>query len=151
MMRGYDSWKSTNPYDAEPHWLERCPWCEAAHYEHEQCEEPEMDEEDDDAIGPRQSNMPGDGDGGGTLGRALRPDSARGDAGGLSVQGKSPPEENHRMTPLERFVRAVLLFHRGGQWTGTDRNEWVMLTNEEEATTRVLCDLARRLLQEGHA
>ena len=52
------------------------------------------------------------------------------------------------MTPLERLARAVLLFHRGGRWTGTDRNEWVMLTNEEDATTVVLCGLARRLLAE---
>jgi hypothetical protein len=40
----------------------------------------------------------------------------------------------------------VLLFHRGGRWTGQDRNEWVMLTGEEEATTKVLCDLARRVM-----
>jgi hypothetical protein len=53
------------------------------------------------------------------------------------------------MTPLERLARAVLAFHRGGQWTGTDRNEWVMLTGEEDATTKTLCDLARRLLVPG--
>ena len=52
------------------------------------------------------------------------------------------------MTPLERLARAVLLFHRGGRWTGTDRNEWAMLTNDEDATKVVLCDLARRLLAE---
>jgi len=52
------------------------------------------------------------------------------------------------MTPLERLARAVLLFYRGGRWTGTDRNAWAMLTDEEEATTVVLCDLARRLLAE---
>ena len=52
------------------------------------------------------------------------------------------------MTPLERLGRAVLLFHRGGPWTGTERNEWVMLTDTEDATTKALCDLARRLLAE---
>ena len=52
------------------------------------------------------------------------------------------------MSPLERLARAVLLFHRGGRWTGTDRNEWAMLTDEEEPTGVVLCDLARRLLAE---
>ena len=52
------------------------------------------------------------------------------------------------MSLLERLARAVLLFHRGGRWTGTDRNEWAMLTNEEDATTVALCDLARRLLAE---
>lgn len=50
MFRSYDVWKSTNPYDAEPHWMKRCPWCQAAHYEHERCEEPEMDDEDDDLL-----------------------------------------------------------------------------------------------------
>jgi hypothetical protein len=54
------------------------------------------------------------------------------------------------VTPIERLSRAVLLFHRGGSWTGTDRLEWVMLTGEEDATTKVLCDLARRLLIETH-
>jgi hypothetical protein len=54
------------------------------------------------------------------------------------------------MTPLERLARAVLLWHRGGRWTGTERNEWVMLTGEEEAasTGQTLCELASRLLAE---
>lgn len=65
-----------------------------------------------------------------------------------------PPEPEtsgywHDVTPTERLARAVLLFHRGGMWTGQDRNEWVMLTGEEEATTKVLCDLARRAMQEA--
>jgi hypothetical protein len=51
------------------------------------------------------------------------------------------------MTDVERLARAVLLFHRGGQWTGEMRNEWVMLTDSEDATTKALCDLARRLLR----
>ena len=51
------------------------------------------------------------------------------------------------MSDLDRLGRAVLLFHRGGQWTGQDRNEWEILTGEEDATTKVLCDLARKLLQ----
>jgi hypothetical protein len=54
------------------------------------------------------------------------------------------------MSDLDRLGRAVLLFHRGGQWTGQDRNEWVMLTGEEDATTKVLCDLARKLLAAAH-
>lgn len=55
------------------------------------------------------------------------------------------------MTGLERLARAVLMFHRGGAWTGQDRCEWVFLTGEEDATTKVLCDLARRLLAEKMA
>ena len=49
------------------------------------------------------------------------------------------------MTDAECLARAVLLFHRGDPWTGTNRTEWVMLTGEEEATTKTLCDLARRV------
>ena len=54
------------------------------------------------------------------------------------------------MTPIERLARAVLLFYRGGGWSGTDRNEWVMLTggDRDEAASKVLCDLARQLLRE---
>ena len=42
-----------------------------------------------------------------------------------------------------RLARAVLLFHRGGPWTDADRAAWLGLTGEHEATTKVLCDLAR--------
>jgi hypothetical protein len=33
----YDDWKTTDPADAQPHWLEPCPWCKLAHWEHEDC------------------------------------------------------------------------------------------------------------------
>jgi hypothetical protein len=42
------------------------------------------------------------------------------------------------------LARAVLMFYRGGPWTGADRAVWRELTGEDEATTKVLCDLARR-------
>jgi hypothetical protein len=48
------------------------------------------------------------------------------------------------VTELERLARAVLLFHRGGPWTEADRYAWRGLTGEDEATTKVLCDLARQ-------
>jgi hypothetical protein len=54
------------------------------------------------------------------------------------------------VSALERLARAVLRFHRGGPWTEQERIEWVMLTGEEAATTKVLCDLARRLLREEY-
>lgn len=53
------------------------------------------------------------------------------------------------MTPLERLVRAVLLFHGNGPWLPEKSDEWWTLTSNREATTRVLCDLARRLLKEN--
>jgi hypothetical protein len=46
---------------------------------------------------------------------------------------------------LERLARAVLLFHRSGPWTPEDRQMWTALTGEAEATTKALCDLARKV------
>lgn len=46
---------------------------------------------------------------------------------------------------LENLARAVLLFHRGGPWTLEDRQMWLALTGEEDATTKVLCDFARKV------
>lgn len=45
---------------------------------------------------------------------------------------------------LEKLAAAVLLFHRGGEWSDNDRQMWRALTDSEEATTKTLCDLARR-------
>lgn len=49
------------------------------------------------------------------------------------------------MTEAAKLAGAVRLFHRGGPWTSWDRHVWRELTGQEEATTRVLCDLARRV------
>lgn len=48
------------------------------------------------------------------------------------------------MESSSKLARAVLLFHRGGPWTENDRAAWKELTGEDEASTRTLCDLARR-------
>jgi hypothetical protein len=45
----------------------------------------------------------------------------------------------------ERLARAVLLFHRGGRWTAGDTEMWETLTGELQVTTKVLCNLARRV------
>jgi len=45
---------------------------------------------------------------------------------------------------LRNLACAVLLFHRGGPWTDADRQMWLALTGTEEATTKTLCDFARR-------
>ena len=52
------------------------------------------------------------------------------------------------LTSAERLARAVLLFHKGGQWTKEDGSIWLALTGAEEATTRTLCELARRVRDE---
>ncbi len=46
---------------------------------------------------------------------------------------------------LEALAGAVLLFHRGGPWTAEDRERWASLTGETEATTKTLCDFARKV------
>lgn len=52
-----------------------------------------------------------------------------------------------KMTDAERLARAVLLFHRGGEWTAWDTEVWSLLTGSSEATTKILCNFARRVLQ----
>lgn len=46
---------------------------------------------------------------------------------------------------LERLAAAVLLFHRAPPWTDEDRQAWLALTGEQEATTKALCDFARKV------
>ena len=49
------------------------------------------------------------------------------------------------LSDAERLARAVLLFHRGGTWTADDAEIWQALTGSTDATTRTLCELARRV------
>lgn len=46
------------------------------------------------------------------------------------------------------LARAVLMFHGATQWGDAERVAWIQLTGRGEATTRVLGDLARRVLAE---
>lgn len=45
----------------------------------------------------------------------------------------------------QRLARAVLLFHGAEAWTADQQANWLALTGEPAATTRVLCDLARQV------
>lgn len=47
---------------------------------------------------------------------------------------------------LEKLAAAVQLFHRGGPWTADDQAAWLALTDTREATTKSLCDFARRVV-----
>lgn len=47
---------------------------------------------------------------------------------------------------LRKFARAVLLYHGAPSWTEKEKREWSELTGNRDATTRVLCDLARAVL-----
>lgn len=48
-----------------------------------------------------------------------------------------------------RLAMAILLFHGAGRWTDNERLVWRALTGEHEATTKALCDLARRTIKEN--
>ena len=56
---------------------------------------------------------------------------------------QSNPEPG-AMSDAERLARAVLLFYGTG-WSETDGRDWQALTGSREASTRSLCDLARRV------
>lgn len=43
-------------------------------------------------------------------------------------------------------LEAVLLFHSASPWDQAKRTQWWNLTQSEEATTRVLCDVVRLAL-----
>lgn len=47
---------------------------------------------------------------------------------------------------LAEAAEATLLFHSGGTWDSEKRTRWLVLTGEEDATTRILCDVQRRAL-----
>ena len=54
------------------------------------------------------------------------------------------------MTDIERrladVVEALLLFYEAPYWTAAERAQWLRLTGQTEATTRVLADCARAAL-----
>lgn len=47
------------------------------------------------------------------------------------------------------LAKAVLMFYGTTQWREAERAAWAKLTGRGEATTRVLCDLARRVLEDN--
>jgi hypothetical protein len=55
--------------------------------------------------------------------------------------------EKEYVRGLENLAQAVLLFHRGGEWTYQDKLAWQVLTGSEEATTKTLCDFARKVIK----
>ena len=63
----------------------------------------------------------------------------------------APDVEETVMTGAERLARAVLLFHRGGDWTPDNLAEWEVITDSSEVTAEVLCNLARDVLADVHA
>jgi hypothetical protein len=66
-----------------------------------------------------------------------------------SGSGDHDAVEYVRADRRDRLARVVLLFHRGGPWSDEDRATWRNLTGEDEATTKVLCDLARRTIEDA--
>jgi hypothetical protein len=56
-----------------------------------------------------------------------------------------------QVTAIDDACRAVLMFHEGGEWTAERRAEWKRITGSDEATTKVLCDHIRLVLENEHA
>ena len=54
-----------------------------------------------------------------------------------------------KWSTAEKLARAVLLFHNAEPWTRHRMREWVECTGKNDATTKVLCDLARRVQLEA--
>jgi len=52
------------------------------------------------------------------------------------------------LTDAEKLARAVLLFHKAAPWMKSDDEIWVALTGSDQVTTKVLCDLARKVRQQ---
>lgn len=46
-------------------------------------------------------------------------------------------------------LRAVLIFHHGGEWTAENRKAWRSMTSTTEATSRNLCDCVRSALDQA--
>lgn len=49
------------------------------------------------------------------------------------------------MSDAEKLARAVLMFFNGKPWSIEDARMWKDVTGQDDATTRVLCDLAREV------
>lgn len=54
-----------------------------------------------------------------------------------------------RAAKLEAVCDALLLFHGGGPWDAHKADKWAALSGCQEATTKVLCDLARAARAKG--
>ncbi len=54
----------------------------------------------------------------------------------------------YRAVMFRRVAEATLLFHSGGPWTVARSDRWNELTGEVDATTKTLCDFARRVYAE---
>jgi hypothetical protein len=63
---------------------------------------------------------------------------------------KMPETNPSKMSDAERLATAVLLFHKGGQWTDSDDILWEKLVGSSSATSRTLCDFCSQYsLQKG--
>ncbi len=52
-------------------------------------------------------------------------------------------DEDEAAPELLAALEAVLLFHSGRKWDATTRREWSRLVGVPDATTKVVCDVAR--------
>jgi hypothetical protein len=73
--------------------------------------------------------------------------------GGLEADADPPGDWliNPDATAAERLAGAVLMFWAAGPWTGRHRVVWKLLTGTNEATSKTLGDMARKVLAEASA
>lgn len=56
-----------------------------------------------------------------------------------------------QLAKAERLARAVLMFFEPGDWSREKREVWIAMTGKEDATSKVLGDLAREVRDEEEA
>ncbi len=48
---------------------------------------------------------------------------------------------------LREALELALMYHKGGEWDHAAQKKWFRITGNEDATTRVLCDHIRVVLE----
>jgi hypothetical protein len=64
----------------------------------------------------------------------------------IHVMANRVEEQVNLADKFRALLEAVLMFHRGGEWTATDSTTWLRLTGTEGASTKELCDAIREAL-----
>lgn len=56
-----------------------------------------------------------------------------------------------RMSDAEKLARGVLLYFDASPWTADKQEQWHLVTGTDEANSKNLCDMARRVRQREEA
>jgi hypothetical protein len=64
----------------------------------------------------------------------------------IHVMANRVEEQVNLVDKFRPLLEAVLMFHRGGEWTANDTTTWERLTGGNDASTKGLCDAIRDAL-----